>query len=123
MKVVNSVERSGPVGGCGTGMCSLNPKTRLARKRCITTAGRARNVRRPARVSSARLTTLTQSISADQRKRKLMLKILQSVHPLILLVIATTLEVSGDAVVRMAIYNHVGAIRIALFLAGAALLF
>ena len=52
-----------------------------------------------------------------------MLKILQGVHPLILLVIATTLEVSGDAVVRMAIYNHVGVGRIALFLAGAALLF
>ena len=52
-----------------------------------------------------------------------MLKILQSVHPLILLVIATTLEVSGDAVIRMAIYNHAGAIRIGLFLAGATLLF
>jgi hypothetical protein len=52
-----------------------------------------------------------------------MLKIFQTVHPLILLVIATILEVSGDAVVRMAIYNHVGAIRLALFLAGAALLF
>jgi hypothetical protein len=52
-----------------------------------------------------------------------MLKIFQSVHPLILLMIATTLEVSGDAVVRKAIYNHVGAGRIALFLAGAALLF
>jgi len=52
-----------------------------------------------------------------------MLKIFQSVHPLILLVIATTLEVSGDAVVRMAIYNHVGVGRIAPFLAGAALLF
>jgi hypothetical protein len=52
-----------------------------------------------------------------------MLKIFQSVPPLILLVIATLLEVGGDAVVRMAIYNHVGAIRIALYLAGAALLF
>lgn len=52
-----------------------------------------------------------------------MLKILQGVHPLVLLTIATMLEVSGDAVVRMAIYNHAGAIRIALFLAGAALLF
>jgi len=51
-----------------------------------------------------------------------MLKIMQGVHPLFLLLIATTLEVSGDAVVRMAIYNHVGAFRIALFLAGAALL-
>ena len=52
-----------------------------------------------------------------------MLKIFQTVHPLILLVIATILEVSGDAVVRMGIYQHVGAARIALFLAGAALLF
>ena len=52
-----------------------------------------------------------------------MTKALQGVHPLIFLLIATTLEVSGDAVVRMAIYNHVGPIRIALFLAGAALLF
>lgn len=52
-----------------------------------------------------------------------MLKIMQGVHPLFFLLIATTLEVSGDAVVRMAIYNHVGVIRIALFLAGAALLF
>jgi hypothetical protein len=52
-----------------------------------------------------------------------MLKIFQTVHPLILLVIATILEVSGDAIVRMAIYQHVGAARIALFLAGAALLF
>jgi hypothetical protein len=51
-----------------------------------------------------------------------MLKIMQGVHPLVFLVIATTLEVSGDAVVRMAIYNHVGMIRIALFLAGGALL-
>jgi hypothetical protein len=53
----------------------------------------------------------------------MMLKILLGVHPLVLLLIATTLEVSGDAVVRMAIYSHVGVIRIALFLGGAALLF
>lgn len=52
-----------------------------------------------------------------------MLKALQGLHPLVLLLIATALEVSGDAVIRMAIYNHVGVIRIALFLAGATLLF
>ncbi|HEY5208503.1 MAG TPA: hypothetical protein VIJ42_03565 [Stellaceae bacterium] len=52
-----------------------------------------------------------------------MIKALHGVHPLVFLVIATTLEVSGDALVRMAIYNHVGAIRIGLFLAGAVLLF
>jgi small multidrug resistance family-3 protein len=41
---------------------------------------------------------------------------------LILLLIAATLEVSGDAVVRMAIHNHVGRFRIGLLVAGAALL-
>jgi hypothetical protein len=51
-----------------------------------------------------------------------MVKALQVIHPLILLVMATTLEVCGDAIVRMAIYNHVGLIRLALFLLGAALL-
>jgi small multidrug resistance family-3 protein len=39
------------------------------------------------------------------------------------LLIATTLEVSGDATVRIAIYNHAGATRLGLMLAGAALLF
>ena len=39
------------------------------------------------------------------------------------LLIATTLEVSGDAVLRMAIYNHAGITRIGLMLFGAALLF
>jgi len=51
-----------------------------------------------------------------------MVKALQVVHPLILMLMATTLEVSGDAIVRMAIYSHVGLIRLALFLIGAALL-
>ena len=51
-----------------------------------------------------------------------MLNMLQGIHPLLLLVIATTLEVSGDAVVRMGIYNHVGVARTALLVAGAALL-
>ncbi|HEY0803275.1 MAG TPA: hypothetical protein VGD54_20740 [Steroidobacteraceae bacterium] len=50
------------------------------------------------------------------------MKAILGIHPLVLLVIATTLEVSGDAIVRIAIFNHAGAIRIALFLAGAALL-
>jgi hypothetical protein len=43
-------------------------------------------------------------------------------NPLLILVIATTLEVSGDAIVRTAIYNHVGLVRVGLFLAGALLL-
>jgi small multidrug resistance family-3 protein len=47
----------------------------------------------------------------------------QSLSALAFLLIATTLEVSGDAVVRLAIYNHAGMTRLALMLAGAALLF
>ena len=51
-----------------------------------------------------------------------MLKLLQTMHPLLLLIIATVLEVSGDAIVRMAIYEHSGAVRISLLVVGAALL-
>jgi hypothetical protein len=43
-------------------------------------------------------------------------------YPLALLLVATLLEVSGDAVVRMAMYQHTGAVRLALFGCGAALL-
>ena len=51
-----------------------------------------------------------------------MVKALQVIHPLILMLMATTLEVCGDAIVRMAIFSHVGLIRVALFFIGAALL-
>jgi len=50
------------------------------------------------------------------------IKILQGVNPLLLLLIATTLEVSGDAVLRIALFQHGGLMRMALFFAGAALL-
>ena len=52
-----------------------------------------------------------------------MIKSLQNIHPLIFLLVATTLEVSGDAVVRMAIYEYVGWARVWPILAGAILLF
>jgi small multidrug resistance family-3 protein len=51
-----------------------------------------------------------------------MFKVFQSLPIAVLLLIATTLEVSGDAVVRVAIYRHTGTFRAALLLAGAALL-
>lgn len=51
-----------------------------------------------------------------------MLKTLQTVPIPLLLLLATTLEVSGDAAVRLAIYNNTGPMRLALFVAGAALL-
>ena len=41
---------------------------------------------------------------------------------LLLLVIATTLEVTGDAIIRKSLFEHQGLARIGLFLAGAALL-
>jgi small multidrug resistance family-3 protein len=47
---------------------------------------------------------------------------LQGIPPLILLIIATTLEVSGDAVVRIAIYSHAGLLRLSLLAAGGLLL-
>src|SRR5438105_13131759 len=47
----------------------------------------------------------------------------QTLSALGFLLIATTLEVSGDAVVRLAIYNHSGLVRMALMVGGAALLF
>jgi hypothetical protein len=51
-----------------------------------------------------------------------MFSALQSMPIVLLLLIATTLEVSGDAVVRLAIFQHAGVVRVALLLAGAALL-
>lgn len=51
------------------------------------------------------------------------MNISQTLSALVFLLIATTLEVSGDAVVRIAIYNSIGMTRLALMLAGAALLF
>ena len=47
---------------------------------------------------------------------------LQGIPIVVLLLAATILEVSGDAIVRTAIYNHAGPARLGLFLAGAALL-
>ena len=47
---------------------------------------------------------------------------LQGIPAVVLLLAATILEVSGDAVVRIALFNHVGLIRIGLFATGAALL-
>lgn len=44
-------------------------------------------------------------------------------YVILLLVVATTLEASGDAIIRLGIYRHTGFLRAALFLAGAGLLF
>jgi hypothetical protein len=53
-----------------------------------------------------------------------MLRLIQITPPLVLLVIATTLEASGDAVLRMGLYNNYsGTLRVFLFIGAAALLF
>ncbi len=51
-----------------------------------------------------------------------MFKVLQGIPIPLLLLIATTLEVSGDAVVRLAIYQHQGLARAGLLVGGAMLL-
>jgi small multidrug resistance family-3 protein len=52
-----------------------------------------------------------------------MIKALTDAPLIVFLLIATTLEASGDAVVRLALYNHAGLLRAGLFVAGASLLF
>jgi hypothetical protein len=50
------------------------------------------------------------------------MKLLANTPILVFLVIATALEVTGDAMIRKGLYEHAGAWRIALFLAGMVLL-
>ncbi len=52
-----------------------------------------------------------------------MLDTLRNIHPVFFLIAATLVEVSGDAIIRLGIYNHAGVYRLALFAAGAVLLF
>ena len=47
---------------------------------------------------------------------------LQGIPTVVLLLVATILEASGDAVVRTALYNHSGGLRLTLFVVGAVLL-
>jgi len=48
---------------------------------------------------------------------------LQNIHPFFFLILATTLEVTGDAMIRKTIYDHTGVARIVFGLFGALLLF
>jgi hypothetical protein len=51
------------------------------------------------------------------------MKLLPGAHPIVFLLIATVLEVGGDAVIRSGLYSHAGLMRLGLFLLGALLLF
>ncbi len=50
------------------------------------------------------------------------MKVISILPILAFLVIATGMEVSGDAILRKALFNHAGLARVGLFLLGAALL-
>ena len=52
-----------------------------------------------------------------------MIKPLENIQPIFFLIVATLLEVCGDAIIRTSIYNHTGLMRIGLMLLGAMLLF
>lgn len=52
-----------------------------------------------------------------------MRSILQHIHPIFFLIIATILETNGDAVIRKSIFEHTGMARIGFGLFGALLLF
>jgi hypothetical protein len=52
-----------------------------------------------------------------------MIKAIQQIHPVFFLLVATILEVSGDAIIRTSMYNHTGLARIGLMVIGAILLF
>ncbi len=52
-----------------------------------------------------------------------MLRFLQSIHPLVLLLVATVLEACGDAIIRTGIFNHGGLMRVGLLVGGGLLLF
>jgi hypothetical protein len=51
-----------------------------------------------------------------------MIKFFHSLNPLTVLLLATTLEAGGDAIVRMAIYKHAGLARLGILLVGGILL-
>ena len=51
------------------------------------------------------------------------MKAIQHIHPFIFLLIATILEVGGDAIIRKSMYGHEGIARLGLMIMGALLLF
>ncbi|MFI5160440.1 MAG: hypothetical protein ACHQHN_04145 [Sphingobacteriales bacterium] len=52
-----------------------------------------------------------------------MKQFLQNIHPIFFLIVATALEVTGDAMIRKTIYEHTGVVRIGFGVLGAVLLF
>lgn len=61
--------------------------------------------------------------NATFTKKTSMLKLIQSYHPVLILIVATALEVTGDAIIRKCIYEYTGFYRTLFALAGAILLF
>jgi small multidrug resistance family-3 protein len=65
---------------------------------------------------------LSASRYPESAKREHPMKLINVLPILAFLVVATGLEVSGDAIVRKALFGHAGLARVGLFLLGAALL-
>jgi hypothetical protein len=61
-------------------------------------------------------------LSILQAEGKRPMKLLSQMPVLAFLILATGLEVSGDAIIRKSLFEHAGAARIGLFLFGAAFL-
>ncbi len=51
------------------------------------------------------------------------MKLLPNAHPVVFILVATILEVTGDAIVRKAMFEYAGAARVGLMVTGAILLF
>src|ERR1700709_35909 len=47
-----------------------------------------------------------------------MIKFIQNLHPIVFLIMATSLEIGGDAIIRKCMYEHTGAARIIFGLLG-----
>ncbi len=62
-------------------------------------------------------------ISKTGKNKIQMIKNIQTIHPVIFILIAAIFEISGDAIIRASIYHHTGLVRAGLMLLGAILLF
>jgi hypothetical protein len=92
------------------------------RERTPSAARRAAYLTAVSSVDSATGHVIVLSSAASHPELVTLRSILQSMPSVLLLLIATLLEVSGDAVVRTALYNHAGSARVGSFVVGATLL-
>jgi len=71
-------------------------------------------------LQSVKLISYLRSITS---RKHFYMKALQNIHPFYFILVATILEVIGDALIRMSIYNHQGIVRLGLMIIGSLLFF